>query len=208
MIINVRGTSGSGKSTLVRRIMGLYPSREAQTVPGRRQPISYLLTRPDGPGLMVPGHYEIECGGCDTVKTTDQVLAMALTAARAPSPGCDVLMEGLLLSENVGKVVAMRDAARELDKYAVHPVLVIRLNTPVEDCLAAVRDRRARRGDTRPLNSSNTSRRVDVIVRACARLRDAGVPVEALDREAALRRVCSLLRLSPPEDACPSPASA
>jgi hypothetical protein len=204
MIINIRGTSGSGKSTLVRRVMDLYPTREPQMVEGRRQPLSYLLTRGALPGLVVPGHYETECGGCDTIKTLDQAIAIAMTATHT---GCDVLMEGLLASENVGKFVALRDALqREVEPWGDGagratprdpPLVVIALTTSTEECLAAVADRRRRRGDERPLDPRNTINRVRTIERACARLRAAGVQVEELRRGAAFRRVCALLRLDP-----------
>ncbi len=152
--------------------------------------ISYLLTRPGGPGLVVPGYYSTECGGCDTIKTLDQAITIVVTALRAPPPGCDVLMEGLLASENVSKFAALA---------ALHPHLhVILLTTPVEECLAAVADRRRRRGDARPLDPTNTTSRVRTIERACDRLTGVeGVTVERLGREAAFLRVCTLLRLPP-----------
>lgn len=188
-IINIRGTSGSGKSTLVRRVMDLYPWREPHMIEGRRQPLSYLLTRGSLPGLVVLGHYESECGGCDTIKTLDQALAVTLTAVR----GCDVLLEGLLASENVGKFVALRDALGE----GGHTLRVIILTTLLGDCLASIADRRQRRGDERPINPKKTANRMGTITRAGRRLREAGIPVEEHDRQSAFVRVCTLLHLDP-----------
>ena len=72
MIINIRGTSGSGKSFLVRHIMRLYPKQVPVYVSDRRQPISYTLSR-SGRKLLVVGHYESVCGGCDTVHSMDAI---------------------------------------------------------------------------------------------------------------------------------------
>ncbi len=190
MIIQVRGTSGSGKSTLVRRIMERYPVREPIHEGRRKQPWGYHLSA-HGPEcrLYVPGHYEIECGGMDTLPRLSD--AMPAVLAEHELWGRDVLMEGLLASEDVRHLLALRD---KMGLVPDHPALVvIHLTTPIEECLKSIQERRSRRGETRPMSTKNTVNRVATIARACARLRAAGVTVEDHDRTSALVRVRSLL---------------
>lgn len=187
MIIQIRGTSGSGKSTIVRRIMERYPVREPWREGRRKQPWGYHLRRESGRELYVPGHYEIECGGMDTLPRLSEALPQVLTEHELG--GRDVLMEGLLASEDVKQLTSLGWASSDLSEKLV----VIHLTTPIDECLAAIRERRARRGNSNPLSEKNTRARVATIERACARLRAAGVQVEDHDRTSALARVRSLL---------------
>jgi hypothetical protein len=225
VVINLRGTGGAGKSTVVRRVMGLCKDRVPQLVPGRKQPLGYLAVREGaGPHIYVPGHYETACGGCDTIKTVDEVYRLMRDAILL---GRDVLAEGIMIQDDVRRAV-------ELDKelkaqttncqecrgsgfssfasgasysdvcgncsgnkqFPGEGLQVILLTTPIEDCLAAIRDRRAARGDDRPLSEKNTRDRARRQEGVCTRLRNAGVVVHKLDREAAFQKCCGLLRLT------------
>lgn len=180
--INIRGTGGSGKSTVVRRIMELYPRHvEDRSMAGRNRPLFTEHWRADKPSLIVPGHYETACGGCDTIKTVDQVYAIVRMALRN---GVGTVYEGIMVQDDVRRAV-------ELSKE--HTLHVIRLSTPIEECLNAIRTRRAERGDERPFSEKNTRGRYESVLRTCHRLKDAGVRVEVLDREAAFLRVRELL---------------
>jgi hypothetical protein len=187
-IINIRGTSGSGKSTLARRIMALYANRVPNYAPGRRQPISYLLSGPGLRTLFVLGHYEVEGGGADNVPRRDVAFAMLQEAVDL---GGDVLWEGVVYSDEVTRTVALCQRGVALGQE----LRVILLTTPVEQCLADIRARRERAGNVRPLNESNTRGRVAAIQRACVRLAQSGVPVERLGREEAFLRCAELLGL-------------
>ena len=103
MIINLRGTSGSGKSTVVRRVMEKYSQASTGAInpqfsDGRKQPIGYACLPPDADvqPLWIPGHYETACGGCDTLKTVDQVYKEVTSAAEL---SYSVLFEGLMIQE-------------------------------------------------------------------------------------------------------------
>jgi hypothetical protein len=186
-IINIRGTSGAGKSHLARRILALYPDRIPNYVHGRRQPITYLCSRPGHHRpLLVLGHYEVEGGGADNVAQRDQAFAIMTEAVTA---GTGVFWEGVVYSDEVTRTVDLERTAQENGQR----LYVILLTTPVEQCLADIRARRERAGNVKPLNEANTRSRVGAIQRACSRLRDAGVPVERLDREAAYLRCAELL---------------
>lgn len=183
MLINIRGTSGAGKSHLVRRVMDCYAGRDEVRVDGRKQPLYYNMTGAPRP-LRVLGHYNTACGGCDTIKTPDQVYEL-LTAAVAD--GHDVLYEGIMVQDDVRRCV---DVNRSLQ-----PVRVIWLSTPIEECLRGVRSRREARGDDRPLNERNTRERARRLEGIVSRLRAAGVAVDELDREDAFDLCCYLLGL-------------
>lgn len=135
MIVNIRGTSGSGKSTLVRRVRELYTGAHLRVkAEGRKQPIGYILHREGftGRSLALVGHYETDCGGCDTIADMDQIYTRV---REAHEHGYDVLYEGLLISADANRAVALHSDG--LDP------LVIALDTPLDVCLASVNERRA-----------------------------------------------------------------
>lgn len=134
MIIQLRGTSGSGKSTLVRRVMQEYPAVQTYRVPDRRRPIGYVLRRGDLRPVAIPGHYETDCGGCDTINGHDQIFDLV---RRSHEEGHHVLFEGLLISHEF-----KRSSQMMLDGL---PFLVIGLEVPVETCEQNVRNRRAQK---------------------------------------------------------------
>jgi hypothetical protein len=177
-IVNIRGTSGAGKSTVVRNVMQHYRSMLPNFIADRRQPITYILASPEVEiPLLVPGHYETACGGCDTLKTVDQAYQLVRAAAESKF---HVLFEGIMVQDDVMRAIALS---------AVHPLTVIRLTTPIEVCLEGIQSRRDKRGDTRVLNPKNTIARDKSVKRNCDRLREAGVEVLDLDREQAFATI-------------------
>ncbi len=160
MIINIRGTSGSGKSTVMRRVMSEM-TLQPHSVPGRRNPLFYTARYRDR-RVAVLGHYESECGGCDTINSYSTLtqLIRDLTAK-----GESILMEGLLLSEDTKQTLSL----------GVEDLRVLFLTTPIERCLDNVKRRRLARGNNKPFNPTNTSRRVTTILRAREKLESAGV---------------------------------
>lgn len=186
MIINIRGTSGAGKSTLVTKIMELYPQKFANHEPGRKRPVSYLLYAAEGPlrsELVVLGHYEIACGGCDTLKTLDDVYGRV----RRYAHNRNVLFEGIMVGEDVTRAVAL---SKDFPDFAI-----IELSTPIEECLARVRARRAAKGNEKPLNEKATRAKHKGYANRRARLKDAGVNYLVMDCDAAFIKVKELLKL-------------
>jgi hypothetical protein len=164
MIVNIRGTSGSGKTTIVRRIMELCgpPAPLGGT---ERRPYGYLLAGP-GADLYVVGSYENVCGGCDGIKTQDEVCERV----RGASAQGDVLFEGLLISHLFSRYASL---ARELSPT---PFIFAFLDTPLEVCLQRVQDRRLqRKPDSPPLNPTNTIQKWHDCRRAYQKFRDAGL---------------------------------
>jgi ABC-type dipeptide/oligopeptide/nickel transport system ATPase component len=185
MIINIRGTSGSGKSTLMRSVMALYPGKVRHKVPGRKQPIGYVLSREGGgTSLAVPGHYEVACGGCDTISDYETIYSKI---READGLGLDVLYEGLLISGESARPIQLHNEGRKIH--------VIALSTPIEVCIASINQRRQeKRGpDAPPVKERNTIAKARAVEIAMGKMADAGIPCEWLDRDAAFLRVRELL---------------
>ena len=167
MIINLRGTSGAGKSTVVRRVRDLLDEPwEPIYIEGRRKPYYYLEEKYK---LCTLGHYESQCGGCDTISGNEKLYELILERHHA---GYHVLCEGILLSEDTKWTFKLHEAKV--------PLWIIFLHVDLETCLTRIRQRRLDRGDTKPLNPKNTTNRFSVIKRARVKLEAAGVSCRAL----------------------------
>lgn len=207
MIINIRGTSGSGKSTLVRKVRELYKGTHLRVKEdGRKQPIGYILQRACavGPSLALIGHYETDCGGCDTIANMDDIYKRV---REAHHHGYDVLYEGLLISADANRVVALHN-----DGF--HP-LVIALDTPLDLCLSSVNQRRLEAHERRvaaigrdnveraaagrrltlvpefkgEVNPKNTQSKFAGVKSSMKRIEAAGVRAEWHSRDGALERI-------------------
>lgn len=132
MIINLRGTSGSGKSTLVKAVMDLCPSCVVVArKDGGKRPAGYVCQLPSGQSLAILGHYEIACGGCDTISDMTEVFKQVRDASDA---GHHVLFEGAIVSTLSTQLLQMHK-----DGY---PLEVVSLNTPLPLCLESINKRR------------------------------------------------------------------
>jgi hypothetical protein len=173
-IINPRGTSGSGKTTAVKEVMrrlgqdsGLGLAHHASA---RKRPLYYSFPHPvrqpdpllgAGHGrVIVMGHYETACGGCDTITELDYLFDLVSGLA---DQGADIIMEGLLLSGEVRRTVELSQR---------HPLFVLGLDTGIEQCVRGVESRRLARGDERPLNPTNTIAKDKTVRRVLERLRN------------------------------------
>lgn len=185
MIIQIRGTSGSGKTYAMRAIMEdlyrQYGPAKSKMVEGRKKPVAYQF----GP-VVVLGHYEAICGGCDNVGSAAKVYDLTTEIVRE-QPRVHVLGEGLLLSED-------SKWAKQL-KADGHEVACVFLTTPLAKCIEQVCSRRREAGNDKPLNTENTSRRVAVIERARVKLVDCGISCRRCPAGQAPRVVYELLRL-------------
>src|SRR4029077_4366654 len=165
MMINIRGTSGAGKSTLARRIFEHYPSQmpNYRSERGNARPYSICMTGArNGRLLYVMGHYEIVCGGADTLAALgrDEVFE-SIKQAQEVGTDIDVFWEGVVFSDELMRTSLL---AR---KYPLH---VIWLNTPIEECIRRVKLRREAAGNFKPFNEKNTRDRVKAIGSACSKL--------------------------------------
>ena len=156
MIIQIRGTSGSGKTWVVKEIMKEY-DWEPHYVENRKRPLYY--TSGD---IIVLGHYEIDCGGCDTIGSAPKVFQ---TIQNLKVPYKVMITEGLLWGEDVKWTVQLEDTVRSL--Y---------LHTSLEDCLNNVKKRQ---GGIEPKDPNRVvrklSKRIQTISRTMPRLQSVGV---------------------------------
>jgi thymidylate kinase len=172
MIINPRGTSGSGKTTVVRGIMDHYPIVNPIFNENQRKPIGYqLLGHPDIKDTYVVGSYENVCGGCDSIKTQDEIC----DRVRRFAPLGHVLVEGLLMSHLFSRYVGL---AKELIPI---PYVWAFLDTPLSVCIERVQVRRNARGITTPLNTKNTEQKWHDMRRVFAKCQAAKLDARWLD---------------------------
>lgn len=191
VVVNFRGTSGSGKTHAARRVMGLYSLKldAYNENEGKSRLIGHLMTRvPPARDLFVLGRYNgPKCGGCDSMSWPGAADFICERVALAAALGQDVLLEGLMVSSwGTGRLKALSDAVGG----QLH---VLQLTTPLEECLAAIRDRRAERGNDKPLNPKNTESKFRSALSGARNLERLGVHVEYVDREAAFLRARELL---------------
>jgi hypothetical protein len=191
VIVNPRGTSGSGKTELVRCIASEYGWYDGVANPirreGRKRPIAYCLPHPLGyRPLVLVGDYTLTSGGCDTIRLADGGLDEAFRLAdHYAAHGCDVLLEGLLLSSEHYRSAALA---------ALHQLYIIHLDTPLDRCIRNVIARQ-RAGVSRRLSAARTATmHYPNIEETCRRLQDHAT-VERLDFDGALRRARHLLGL-------------
>lgn len=189
MIINIRSTGGSGKSTLVKKIMALYSARTPNYIEGRKQPFFTVCTHPtlSGRELLVPGHYNVACGGCDTLKSPQQVFD--IIHAHGVLMDRDVLFEGIIVGDDFARIA-------KLSEERPGEVEVIVLSTPIDECLRSIEARREAKGNAKPLDPKNTvNRDANLRNRMMPRLRKAGVTLYELDRDGAYEHVRARLGL-------------
>ena len=141
MIIDIRGTHGSGKSTVIHTLLKSHPH---EPILGEDNKIhGYSISSLN---LSVVGKYETDCGGCDGVKTADEVCRRVREFSRAGN----VILEGILVSHTFKRY---SDLAHELEDYRF-----FFLNTPLKNCIARVRGRRIRKGNMKPFNPANLTK--------------------------------------------------
>lgn len=137
MIISLRGASGSGKSTLARTIFMQYQRHRMRYEEGRKKPYYVIHGRDGTTNLVVPGHYEIDNGGVDTLRSLDAAYDIARWADTAMR--YNVLMEGKCMSDGTTHVARLQHEKRD--------VRVVHVATQFSECVASVRARGHRIAD-------------------------------------------------------------
>lgn len=127
-LVQIRGASGSGKTHLARAVMAAAGPAQKWRIEGRRQPIA--LTFP-AVNLCVVGHYDVTCGGADTIKSKDKCYEVAEAAL---DRGFNVLLEGIFLAVELHRTVDL--ARRGIDRHDVF------IDIPMADCITSVQARR------------------------------------------------------------------
>lgn len=187
MIVLLCGASGSGKTYIVERLLEeLGPHNDTLYIGPKNRCGGYVWR---DRGICVMGEYTAACGGCDRISYKGGSDDIERVVLEQVALGRKVVLEGL--------IVATWGIAR-LTRLVWSGLIVIHLTTPVEECIAAVDERRATRAreagrEPKPLDQHNTRGKYEGLLSVLPARRAAGVPVEELDRAAALRRVRSLI---------------
>ena len=164
MILNIRGTHGSGKSWVVHQLleMGHAPILLDNAVLG------YHIPRL---GLAIVGRYSNVCGGCDGIKSADEVVARVQQFSQEYK---HVVFEGILVSHTFGRYSQL-DA--ELPDF-----WFLFLNTPLATCISRVKARRLAKGNHKPLNPTNVIKDWHNVWKGVrAKCEEAGHNVKVLD---------------------------
>lgn len=171
MIIKIHGTSGSGKTTAVRELMDLASSVMAIRYGGQKAE-AYRLDA--GVGTMptyVIGSYDNACGGVDTISSTDELINLVSMYHRQGH----LVFEGLLISTYHGRLGQYLDSLSDITKVWAF------MDTPIDECVERVRQRRLAAGNTKPFNEANTRNRVKPIQALRAKLIARGSAVVDID---------------------------
>lgn len=182
MVIDIRGTNGAGKSHVVHKLLGQYEHRiEHFASNGLEAPVTVI---PDF-DLRIVGKYTTPCGGADGITSQGLICDMIRWAA----PQGDVIVEGSI----VGSVYKRwADLAREVGNYRF-----LFLNTPVEECIRRVLQRRQSRGETAPFDPHKTLiPRFEAIRRVYEKLTDDGLEAYWVDALTSVDHVEQLLSWS------------
>ena len=184
MILSIRGTSGAGKSTIVREIMRAFPGTFNRImVEKRKRPIA-LLANSGVRSLFLVGHYDIPCGGADTISGTDRIYQMVREASEA---GHDVIFEGRIIGVEVTRTVELAKA---------HRVVALHIDIPLQECIDSINiRRRAKNPDAEDVNPKNTTGIYKSIPRVMKRLEAGGVEVFRGDRAEVTAKIKELLAL-------------
>jgi len=171
MIISIRGTHGSGKSTVMRELIDKYCAQRYYGRAGKGRPEAYELALPGvHRTAYILGPYETTCGGCDAIQPYDLILEL-LTEYGAKG---HVLFEGALVSSSYGRI------GRLMEQWGQDGVMAF-LNTPIDECLRRVVQRRVDRGDLRPFNPQNTIGKAKSGESTKRQIAEAGNIIRAVD---------------------------
>jgi hypothetical protein len=169
-ILNIRGTSGSGKSTLVRLLMehiggaravvleGMAPVPESQALDPaslrktRGYALNYYVPK-HAPIVAVVGKYQTACGGCDTIKTQEEIGGRVREFSTWAN---HVVFEGLLVSQIYDRYRALAHAFDSGEIESGHEFIFASLTTPLEVCIERVNQRRLAAGNDKPWDPENS----------------------------------------------------
>ncbi len=198
MIINIRGTNGSGKTTLARAFQN-GSAQEVKLVqydaptkrdPSRKKWVTGTLSHHGLLGRIIcVGSYAQAQGGLDTVGSFELQQAAVQAACLEAE---HVICEGILASTVAGSWLKFFDMMQRGPVDPPVTVAVCYMDTPIDLCLARIRERQERAGKVREIKEDQVRDKVRSIQATKAKFDAAGIQtytVPHLDAEAFLRRV-------------------
>lgn len=139
MIINPRGTHGSGKSYIAHWLI----SQGDEPIMENGAKIGHYIPRYE---LGIVGTYKTACGGCDGVKSADEVCRRVVKFNKEYK---NVLFEGILVSHTYGRY------SKLAEELGINNFVFAFLDTPLDLCIERVKARRVTKGNNKPLNPAN-----------------------------------------------------
>jgi hypothetical protein len=188
-IIQIHGTSGSGKTTAMRNalaklrrsndkhLLGYSWTDKKTGKPKHKQHVLgefYDEVVHEGMVLeryvFAVGDYSATCGGVDSLSSPGiaDTLYNAIDNLAKSYDRTKVCMEGLIQLQP-GRSIWLAEQG--------HNVTALVLNTPLEQCIANIKKRRAAAGNDKPLDEENTRIKFEAKARLIERLRGGGVGV-------------------------------
>ncbi len=183
-VFDLRGTHGSGKSYVVHTLLRRYGNRPLlgqENGKGRPEVLGHYMPRL---GLAAVGPYTKVCGGCDAVRTQDEVCGRVRSFSQEYGK---VILEGILVAHTYSRYLAL---AREMRDYTF-----LFLDTPLEVCIERVKARRLERGNAKPLDPRNVIRDHERVHNVLPGLfREAGLRVVVLPWRDAVAKALEVIR--------------
>lgn len=186
-IIQICGTSGSGKSYVVRALMKMMTTDVRVCVEGRKLPIGYLIKIPDVTGyIFIMGSYENPTGGCDTINDKGSMDLIDKHIRDYWNDGNHVIFEGLMVRNFNRGLPLYRETGKNLH--------ILHLTTPIEQCYAAIRERREAKGIVGKENPKNTVKDMESHSTYARKMKEIGADVKYISREQILDTALDILR--------------
>lgn len=174
-VFDIRGTHGSGKSFLPKTILQKHEHTAINGLPltyeGRVGVLGYHV--PDL-NLYILGKYTTACGGCDGIKTQDEVKARLKVFLKKGH----VMLEGILVAHTYQPWV---EFAKDIEATYDADWNFLMLDTGVEECVMRVNHRRALAGKGPIENEGNIRRDHARIATFLARFRKEGLSAYTWD---------------------------
>lgn len=136
--------------------------------------------------VFIIGKYETPCGGCDGINTQDEVCRRVRKYAKKGH----VIFEGLIVTSCYKRYL-------DLFKKLKHPYRFVFLNTKIETCIKMVERRRASRGNTKPLDPTNTISKYEATLRSIERAKEDNASFIVTSRNRAMEDILCLLKQHP-----------
>lgn len=181
MVIQIRGTSGSGKTWIIKSLMEMY---NFVPIHNTKSEIQGYYSKEIN--LFIVGKYTTACGGCDTIKSQDEVIKRV---KKAVSKKWNVLFEGLICS-HIAKRYA--DLYAYLKNIGIVFICVF-LTTPLNKCRNNINIRRKKSGKP-PVRAKNTEKDYISTFRSRENMYKMGVPkknMPKLSSVSALDYICT-----------------
>lgn len=187
-VLDIRGTHGSGKSTVPLDLITKYAKTVRKwvgkplTYEGKEQLLGYYIPELN---LTIIGRYETACGGCDGIKTQEEIKVRVLTA----SANSHVLLEGILVAHTFGPWEEFSRPWGPNWKFLF-------LDTPLAECITRVNARRAMAGKGELADPKNIIRDHARIWALRAKFKEAGRVALWVNNETSIADVLEVLNAS------------